>query len=310
MFDLIGDVHGHADALVALLGDLGYRETRGAWRHPARRVVFVGDYIDRGPQIRETVRLVRAMVDAGSALAIQGNHEWNALAFHQPDPDRPGEFLRAHNREHERQHQATLAQYAGAAGDLASDLAWFRQLPLWLDLPGLRVVHACWDDMAQVVVADGLARHGGVSDDFLVEGSNVESLLYAALEIVLKGKEMQLPDGVSFTDKDGRDRHAARVRWFLDPGGHDMASYGLPGDGLPPLPLPAKVRAEARPYPATAVPVFFGHYWLFAAAPAPLAANVACLDYSVAKGGFLCAYRFAGEPEVAPRRFVTVAARG
>lgn len=48
-YDIIGDVHGHASALAALLTRLGYRETRGAWRHPDRQAIFVGDLIDRGP---------------------------------------------------------------------------------------------------------------------------------------------------------------------------------------------------------------------------------------------------------------------
>jgi hypothetical protein len=309
MYDLIGDVHGHAAALERLLRQLGYRETRGAWRHPTRTAVFVGDYLDRGPEIPRAVRLVRAMVEAGSARAVLGNHEWNALAYHQRDPDAARGYLRARTAAHRRQHLATLEQFAGGAGraELASHLAWFRQLPLWLDLGAVRVVHACWDAVAQQVVADGLARHGGVSDEFLVEGCNEESLLYAALDIVLKGKEMLLPPGITFTDKDGRVRAAARVRWYLDPQGHHLRSYALPSEGdLPVLPLPVKARAEARPYAAGLPPVFFGHYWLWAEAPSALAPNVACLDYSVAKGGFLCGYRFEGEGVLDDAAFVAI----
>lgn len=47
-YDIIGDIHGHADALLeALLTDLGYSNKGGAWRHPARQALFVGDFIDR-----------------------------------------------------------------------------------------------------------------------------------------------------------------------------------------------------------------------------------------------------------------------
>ena len=72
-YDIIGDIHGHADALKALLSDLGYRERDSAWRHPDRQAIFVGDFIDRGPKQIETVATVRAMVDAGSAQAVMGN---------------------------------------------------------------------------------------------------------------------------------------------------------------------------------------------------------------------------------------------
>lgn len=76
-FDIIGDVHGCADELEELLGRLGYlRDTTGLWRHPgARRVVFLGDLVDRGPRIIDTLRLARRMVDAGTALCVAGNHE-------------------------------------------------------------------------------------------------------------------------------------------------------------------------------------------------------------------------------------------
>jgi hypothetical protein len=51
-------------------------------------------------------------------------------------------------------------------------------------------------------------------------------------------------------------------------------------------------------YPTTAKPVFIGHYWLSAHRPEVLAEHVACLDFSVAKGGFLCAYRWQGEQKL------------
>ena len=66
---------------------MGYEETNGVLRHPeGRRAVFLGDFIDRGPEIRRTHEIVRGMVEAGSALAVMGNHELNALHFTTPDP--------------------------------------------------------------------------------------------------------------------------------------------------------------------------------------------------------------------------------
>ena len=314
-YDLIGDIHGCADELEALLRHLGYRQRAGAWRHPespSRLALFVGDFLDRGPEILRTLRLCRAMLEAGSALAVLGNHELNAMAFHFPDPDRPGAFLRPHTAKNQRQHAATLAQVP--PDELASHLAFFRALPFSIARPTCRVVHACWDEPALAVIDEALARHGGLTDAFLVEGHDPDALLFDALEIVVKGKEMRLPAGVSFRDKDGTRREKARVRWYAPPDGHTVATYTLPtlwrGPELtlhPELaraPLPARVHAEARPYPTAAPPVFFGHYWLDDPAPAPLAPNVACLDYSVAKGGFLCGYRHAGEDTIEPTRFV------
>lgn len=87
------------------------------------------------------MEIVRPMIDSGAALAVMGNHELNALAFHTPDPDEPGNHLRPHDEKNSRQHAETMRQVP--SGELASYLNWFRTLPLWLDLGGLRVVHAC-----------------------------------------------------------------------------------------------------------------------------------------------------------------------
>jgi hypothetical protein len=57
-YDIIGDIHGHADPLQALLERLGYREVEGTYAHPDRKVIFLGDYIDRGPEIRKVLQIV------------------------------------------------------------------------------------------------------------------------------------------------------------------------------------------------------------------------------------------------------------
>ena len=49
MYDLIGDIHGHADELEALLVRLGYSRVGDSYRHDSRQVIFIGDFIDRGP---------------------------------------------------------------------------------------------------------------------------------------------------------------------------------------------------------------------------------------------------------------------
>jgi protein phosphatase len=83
-FDIVGDVHGCADELEALLAKLGYLvswlddgEGRECTVIPpqGRRAIFVGDLVDRGPRTPDVLRLVRAMVTAGSALCLPGNHD-------------------------------------------------------------------------------------------------------------------------------------------------------------------------------------------------------------------------------------------
>lgn len=81
MIDFIGDVHGHADKLQELLIKMNYTDKDGCYAHPERKVLFVGDYIDRGPQILQTLEIVKGMVERGNAIALMGNHEYNALCF-------------------------------------------------------------------------------------------------------------------------------------------------------------------------------------------------------------------------------------
>jgi protein phosphatase len=76
-FDVIGDVHGCCDELEELLQRLGYvPDGAGTWRHPeGRKAVFVGDLVDRGPRIVDTLKLVMAMAESGTALCVPGNHD-------------------------------------------------------------------------------------------------------------------------------------------------------------------------------------------------------------------------------------------
>jgi len=71
-YDLVGDVHGCRSELDSLLTALGWQGTQ----HPdGRTAVFVGDLVDRGPDTPGVLRRVMAMVRAGTALCVAGNHE-------------------------------------------------------------------------------------------------------------------------------------------------------------------------------------------------------------------------------------------
>lgn len=305
MYDLIGDIHGHADELLQLLGDLGYRMAQGTYRHPDRKVIFLGDFIDRGPQIRQVLEIVRPMVEAGAALSVMGNHELNALAYHTEVQDSPGKHLRCRSPKNEKQHRATLDQLA--PNELRSYLEWFRTLPMWLDLDGLRTVHACWDERAMHTIAEAQKGYGGITTEFLHSACREGKPLFEPVETILKGKEGKLPEGASFRDKDGHIRNEIRTRWYKAPHGQTYRTYAFQSDEIAcNLELDEAVIVAATPYPATAKPVFVGHYWLSAERPEVLAPNVACLDYSVAKGGSLCAYRWNGEQQLSNENFVSV----
>lgn len=301
--DLIGDIHGHADELEALLKKLGYARRNGSYAHPERTVLFVGDYIDRGPQIRETLVLVRGMVEAGQAIALMGNHEYNALCYHTPDGK--GGFLRAHTPKNTHQHEGTLAAFAAHADEWKETFAWLLTLPLYHETDRFRAVHACWDAQHIATLRARLVNDR-LTEALLHEASAPGSVLYTAVEETLKGKEVKLPAAHAFKDKDGHHREELRVRWWVDPVGATYRELGFPPhEGLPDHPVDAAPFGGRPHYFADEVPVFFGHYWL-QHAPMLQRENICCLDYSVAKQGRLVAYRFDGEGELDAGKLVYV----
>ena len=299
MYDLVGDIHGHCSTLQKLLTQLGYAEQQGLWQHPQRKIIFVGDYIDRGPQIKETLDLVKAMVDAGHAIALMGNHEYNAVAY--ATPDGRGDYFRKHNATHNKQHLATLNQFANHPDEWQAYLAWFKTLPLFLDLGNLRAVHACWDEEHIRWLIEN--NHTVLTDELLAAAHQWGSTANQVIEETLKGKEINIPGEYIWYDKDGHGRTANRVKWWVS----DIeARYGDLLFSCPPAmhqqQLPAGLHINF--YPVDAPPVFVGHYWLEDSEPTLQSSNVVCLDYSVAKDGFLVAYRWHGEQVADSNNFV------
>lgn len=313
-YDIIGDIHGQADKLEALLTLMGYRNSAGSWRHPNRQAIFVGDFIDRGPDQMRTVNLARRMVKEGDAQAIMGNHEFNAIAWHTPDASRPGEYRRPHSNKNRKQHAAFLAEVEQDAELHQTTIDWFLTLPLWLDLPGLSVVHACWHAPFMDYLAPRLIDGRYLSRDLMIEASDepeselekgsAQASVFKAVEALTKGIEAALPDDHSFLDKDGNRRKHVRVRWWDETATTYPTAAMLPEEDRKNLPGTA-IPDHARITVMQDKPVFFGHYWM-TGTPAPLSRNAACVDYSAGNGGALVAYRWNGETQLDAANFARV----
>lgn len=319
-YDIIGDIHGHATALKRLLRKLGYEKRDGEWTCPGRQALFVGDFVDCGPEQIEAVNIVRAMVDHGSAQAVMGNHDFNAIAWFVEDPDNAGEYLRPHSSprygdKNYRQHKHFLDAIGSNHALHREIIDWFLSLPLWLELPEVRVVHACWHNRFIRFLGDRLVDGNRLDERLLVEASrepsdeiekdNAKPSMFKAVEAVLKGLEVPLPEGVAFKDKDDIERTRVRVRWW-DRDARTYQSAALPGAGLDPSVLPAvDIPSHVQLERVGEKPTFFGHYW-FTGRPTVLSNRVACVDYSIAKGGKLAAYRWDGESKLQSSRLVWV----
>ena len=168
------------------------------------------------------------MVDSGSAQIVMGNHEFNAIAYATERPDGSGEFLRRHIEKNTKQHRAFLDQITGPAHD--DCLQWFKTIPLWLDLGGLRIIHACWHEPSMRVVERELGSNRFNSMDQFVRAATKDEPLYDAVEVLLKGPELSLTDHgqLPYCDKDGHARDRCTCR--LVEGERDDASRAC-GDG-------------------------------------------------------------------------------
>jgi len=325
MYDIIGDVHGHASALKALLSRLDYApDPQGVWRHPERRLIFVGDLIDRGSEHRELISIVRAMTEAGVARVIMGNHELNAIAYASPDPRKPGDFLRPHTPGRTDQCIKYITEVGEGSALHREHVEWFKTLPLWIEEPGLRVVHACWHAETIERVRPYLKSDASLSEELLSHPTmsglfDKGTELFKDVELLLKGLEVKLPDGVSFTTGNKspkRDpktlvrRRETRVKWWER--GHKTWCEAVVMPEVPAelkgLPLTEETR-ELLYYYDEPTPVFFGHYWMNGT-PTVTAPHAICTDWSIGieddAKGTLAAYRWTAGAPVCDDHFVYV----
>ncbi len=303
-YDIIGDIHGQAGKMKALLKKLGYRVKDGAYRHPdGRQVLFLGDLIDRGPEQVEVINFVRNMIEAGSGRTIMGNHEWNGLGCGMRDPEGP-DYLRPRIEAKMKEHREFLRQ-VGMDSPLHMGLVdWFKTLPPVLDLGAVRLCHAWWKPESIDMIKAAQDGNGKLDEAFLIGSYRKRTAPWQAIEDVTKGYEVSLPGGDTFLDHNDVPRKEIRVRWW-DESATSYRNAALVPEGersrIPDLLLPADVKLGA----ASDVPTFVGHYWL-TGRPGIQNPTTAVLDYGAGKTGPLVAYRWDGEPELSDNNLIWV----
>jgi hypothetical protein len=270
--DVIGDIHGELAPLDALLAHLGHVDGR----HPAgRRLVFLGDLTDRGPDSPGVVARVKGLIDRGRAQCLLGNHELNIL---RAERKHGNAWISGQPEALDRSGRIVPQVYADAA--LRSDIAgFFRTLPLALERPDLRGVHACW--------------HGGLVNEARQAEDVLDLYDRAAARIEAQLQERGVGD---WTECELAHQNENPVK-VLTSGGEQRAAIPFEAGGK------VRVLERVRWWQAYDDGVFtvFGHYWrtpvpglpkgesLFADA-LPYArlgrGRAMCIDYSV--GGRWC----------------------
>jgi hypothetical protein len=303
-YDVIGDIHGFADKLEALLLKLGYTPVGTGYKAPlGRQVVFLGDLIDRGPGQIRVLEIARAMVESGAACCIMGNHEFNAIGYLTEDPLNPRECLRPNRagtdvcRKNREQHAEFIAAVGQGSAEHRSWIEWFKTLPPFIDLDGIRVVHGCWDEDSVRVLQNAGWRDGGeLTDELLLATYDKTSPIMDARKLLTCGLELPLPTGRYILDKSGNKQLHVRIANWRD-WASQIREVALVPKGqehqLKDMEWPADLVISA----IEGAPIFVGHHW-FTGHPVIESPKLACLDWSAARGGPLVAYRWDGESEL------------
>ena len=229
---------------------------------------------------------VKALVEEGRALTVMGNHELNAILYHTAGSD--GRPLRTHSTKNAAQHESFLETFGVMTGEAKLWTDWFLTLPLWLDLGGLRIVHACWSQKAIDLIAER-RPDGRLCPEDLPEIAAESSEFGRAAKMLVSGPELKLPDGRVFHDSKGHPRTEVRIAWWRpDARNWQDTALSVPNrEELPCREVPQDGMIEF--YPADAPPVLVGHYKL-TGRPGIEGPSAACLDYPCEP----CIYHWSG----------------
>ncbi|MAH25581.1 MAG: hypothetical protein CMI19_01290 [Opitutae bacterium] len=274
--DIIGDVHGHYQQLIRLTEKMGYSVGRKKLHHPEnRKLGFVGDFINRGPQSVEVLTLVKSLCESGDAIAVLGNHEFRLIQNSVEGKKVPAEF--------------------------EPFVPWLRSLPLFIELNTLRIVHAVWH-FSSIELLDGKS----VEEDAFIQETIVKKSPYKkAVSRILSGIKINIPEDLKLMDRFGIKRSKARLKWwmdlrekpyadcFLSPMKPDIFNRGPAIDELSDLEL----------YNEKDKPVFTGHYCLPPNIP-KVSGNVVCLDGCVTCDKTLWGYRHQGKDKISASNLI------
>lgn len=275
--DFVADVHGRYDLLIELLDKLGYikdqYEDEIYYKHPDdRKLIFVGDIVDRGSKPLECIKLIAPMIKYGIAECLLGNHEYNYLAYNTKF-NKSGDFLREHNKDNTNQVKVTLARISDS---IYYDWiqGWMKHLIFYVRTLRFNVVHAHWNQEYISLLEESGDTLFDLGNYFFTSSNMKGTKEFEIIEDILKSPELQLPPGDFVLDSENRKRYKKRIEWWEDEK-HD-------------------------------IPIFFGHYSL-ESEPHLLSDKICCLDFGkFNKGKYLTVYRWDGEEILKNEKLVWV----
>ena len=262
--DVVGDIHGHYQELLKLLEKLGYSKKGHIFKQSDnRKLGFVGDFINRGPDSVKVLSLLKSLHQDGLAVMVLGNHEFRLIQDSVSGKKVPTDY--------------------------EPFLPWLRTLPLFLELEKIRIVHAVWHFSSIEILKKTM-----VSDDTFIEETMKEKSPYGdAVKRIISGIKIKVPSDLKSVDRFGIHRSSGRLKWWMDLRGKSFAESFL-------SPMKPEVHERGpnaeqvemlEPYGKLEKPVFFGHYCLPPNVP-KVSGQTVCLDGCVTFDRTLWAYRY------------------
>ena len=263
-YDIIGDVHGYASLLKALFKQLNYSATGNSYFHPlGRKIVFVGDLINRGPDSIKVLNLIRKMHSQKQAFCVLGNHEFRLIQNFVKNP-------------------------SSIDPSLVEFIPWIRSLPLFLEFPKFRVVHAAWHFSS----IKKLKSQSVEDDNFILSTMLPDSVFKRPVQIILQGIHITLPQDWSYSDRFGITREKARMRWWeKDRNCINGSNFFPKSEKYSNSFFKNNCELGIEYYSKSEKPVFVGHYCLPPNEP-KINDNVICVDGCVSCDKVLWAYRY------------------
>ena len=140
------DIHGHYDELVELLNKIGFMEGTDIIERDkldGKKLVFVGDYIDRGPKPLEVLLLVQTLVEHKIAKAVLGNHDsWYYRKL------KGGDIMMTEDRKDTLSRIKSSELYWIFPEIEAELLEFLDKLPMWVEVDGVKFSHARYSHSA------------------------------------------------------------------------------------------------------------------------------------------------------------------
>lgn len=302
MYDIIGDIHGHASSLTKLLRKFGYSNTTTGYKHEERKTIFVGDLINKGPESVEVLRLVRKMVDNGQAQVVLGNHELNFILHFYANsihPNTPLMWSKGYGYFHR-----LYSDFYFDTNKVHEWVNWCRELPLAIETEQFRVAHACWHQPSIDLIKQ-FSPSLTLNDCIMEELFKQNTPLLEALFLITKGIEVMLPKYVPLSAKKLSRPGRAKIQWWkIKEATHYFDLAANPKKKFPNIEIPIPPSLMNIEYSSKEKPLFMGHYNLNRKVDL-IAPNMAILDFNIKKKQRIAAYRISEETTLTKKHLFT-----